>query len=134
MQGDIIHEDKGIESFYCRNQPQSDGTFKRCDSVIQVYDGLNAEAPPLKPYSRTHTLLSAQDNANILVAGIRNHVVLTANTSAIPASSLQKMIGTDNIQYYRIHVEIRIKFSSAHTEYSLWSAGKCYGKVEAKYE
>lgn len=43
-------------------------------------------------------------------------------------------MGKDRKSYWKLDYEIRIKFFSAHTEYSLWYNDKCYGNVKAKYE
>jgi hypothetical protein len=47
---------------------------------------------------------------------------------------LRKKFGMDKKRYYQLRYEIRANFFSAHTEYSLWFKGECYGKVNAEYE
>ena len=82
-----------------------------------VYDGIKAEDPPIY---RDH--------------GWRLHVKLNADLGKIPARLLKKSRGKDGKEYYRVDYDIKAKFCSAHTEYSLWYRNVCYGSVEANYE
>jgi hypothetical protein len=60
-------------------------------------------------------------------------VTLCADLSSIAESLIPIERGADGRDYYVLHFEIRVKFFSAHTEYSLWYKGGEYGKVDAEY-
>lgn len=64
---------------------------------------------------------------------VKKMVTLTADLSTISRTMIPIEIGADGEQYYNLKFEIRVKFFSAHTEYSLWHRGKEYGKVSAEY-
>jgi hypothetical protein len=53
--------------------------------------------------------------------------------SSIPSHQVPKRIGRDGKSYYYKDYEIRTKFLSAKTEYSLWYDGVRYGTVDAEY-
>jgi YHS domain-containing protein len=68
-----------------------------------------------------------------LLAGPKLLLTLTADLSSIPTDQMSTGAGRDGEMYYICSFEIRIKFHSAHTTYSLWYEGKCYGAAEAEY-
>jgi len=60
-------------------------------------------------------------------------VTLRADLSAISTTLIPIRTGADGEKYYFLKFQIKVKFFSAHTEYSLWYQDKEYGKVEAEY-
>jgi hypothetical protein len=64
---------------------------------------------------------------------VKRLVMLSANLSTISPISIPTKRGKDGKDYYYLTFQIRVAFFSAHTEYSLWYMGKCYGSVEAEY-
>jgi hypothetical protein len=58
---------------------------------------------------------------------------LTADLSAIATTLIPVQEGADGEDYYYLSFQIKVKFFSAHTEYSLWYKNKEYGKVDAEY-
>ena len=60
-------------------------------------------------------------------------VRLTADLSSIRLSDIAIRRGQDGCDYYYLDFQVRVKFFSAHTEYSLWHNDKCYGLVRAEY-
>lgn len=60
-------------------------------------------------------------------------VRLTTDLSKIANSDIPVQVGADGERYYVLSFEIKVKFFSAHTEYSLWYRDREYGKVNAEY-
>jgi len=121
----------------------SKGPFKSIEIRIVVFDGAYGRNPPRHPDDGMGTPLicfcpshfqSPKLTSLIPLAGPRTLVMLSVDLSRIPTAQLVKRLGADGKEYYEIGYEIRGVFYSAHTEYSLWYKGQCYGKVDAKYE
>ncbi len=60
-------------------------------------------------------------------------VLLEANLSPIARSIIPIDKGMDGLDYYVLSFQIKVKFFSAHTQYSLWYKGVEYGNVKAEY-
>jgi hypothetical protein len=67
------------------------------------------------------------------LAGAKELVTLTADLSPLPTDQMPQGKGADGQMYFICRYEIRTKFHSAHTTYSLWYDNKCYGAVNAEY-
>ncbi|MCJ1476628.1 hypothetical protein MMC13_005296 [Lambiella insularis] len=63
---------------------------------------------------------------------VKKLVVVTADLSVIPSTSLRKCIGKDGLRYYDLKYEIEITYYSASTKYELIYNRKNYGTVHAE--
>jgi hypothetical protein len=78
-------------------------------------------------------MLAFLSGPTLKYSGPRALVTLTADLSSLPTDKIPIRLGKDGLLYYVGHFQIRIKFHSAHTTYSLWYQDKCYGAVDAEY-
>jgi hypothetical protein len=99
--------------------------------VFQYFSRDNIQAPMYPDSSKS--ILYSTPSRSLKFAGSKKLANLTADLSAISTNLIPVEKGKDGRDYYVLSYEIRVKFFSAHTEYSLWHKGKEYGKVDAEY-
>nr|KAK5442177.1 hypothetical protein LTR18_006030 [Exophiala xenobiotica] len=115
-QGDEIDQDMPLTLEYFSTRRVSSGPFGHYSTDLFSFAPSSEAQPPL--YS---------NNA------MKKLVVLEADLSRIARSTIPIDKGMDGQDYYVLTFQIKVKFFSAHTQYSLWYNGVEYGNVKAEY-
>jgi hypothetical protein len=133
-QGDHLKDDSPISMPYLCYQEVEDGRFKTQERQIYIYDGINAEKPPMYQDQGMYSPCCNFSTTDEVLTGPRRHAILKADLSRIPERRLKRAIGEDGEDYYKLDHDVKAAFHSAHTEYSLWYQNECFGKVEVAYD
>ena len=111
----------------------TDGGFQTHEARLMSFASASSVKAPIYPCGGEPDLPSLLRNTVLTPLDIQKIVLLTADLSSIPETAIPIHIGADGNEYYVLNFQIRVKFFSAHTEYSLWHKDKEYGKVNAEY-
>ncbi|KAK5056031.1 hypothetical protein LTR84_012582 [Exophiala bonariae] len=115
-QGDEIDQEKPLVAHFLSTQLISGGPLNEHSVRLYSFSSRSNAKAPLYPCGDMSRL-----------------VKLTANLSSISTTLIPTKVGADGLPYYYLSFEIKVKFFSAHTEYSLWYKNKEYGKVNSEY-
>ncbi|KPI43092.1 uncharacterized protein AB675_2163 [Cyphellophora attinorum] len=113
--GDDIDQDEPLISHYVTKRRVVDGPPIVHSTRLYSFNSITDASPPDFPETSMKQLVS-----------------LVADLSTIPVSEIPQKLGSDGNMWYVLEFDIRTKFFSAHTEYSLWHDGEQYGKVDAE--
>ena len=128
----MVDEDSPQVTYWARKQLVSDGPFHIVDVQLFAFSDPERDEPPLYPEIGwpPHSVSQVQI---LTMTAVKRLVMLAADISTIPMSRIPVRRGKDGLDYFMLNFQIRVAFFSAHTEYSLWYKGNCYGSVDAEY-
>lgn len=134
MQGDQLDHRNPVITHWQRTQKVSHGPFSTETFNIHTFEPVRNERSPLYPTSSEFTSIPVlYSAADFPLLGVKKSIELEADLSSISRTKIPIKTGEDGYDYYELSYEIKVAFFSAHLEFSLWYAGKEYGKVNAKW-